>query len=401
MLTANVLPTNLQEGLASDPGAVTLPGGGLSLDAENARLTNALANKFEEIRLIYDFAERLELDEDVSVLCHELLEELQACIDASWVGLELHEDRDANFESRLYFAGSGVCTETFRTVSAAIWKQQDNGKAAELEVKRRADLAVINDFHHPLLGRCHVVAMPIERRHTPLGQLIAVRSVESDDIGTVEVDLLKSTMMVLGVHLTNQRQYVEVQQMFESTVNSLVSALDAKDPYTCGHSSRVAELAAELSQRLGYDEHHANNLRMAGILHDIGKIGVQDSVLRKPGRLTEDEFAQIKQHPVLGYEILKGVRQFRRMLPAVRHHHESWDGGGYPDGLAGSAIPRDAQILAVADAFDAMISDRPYRNGMPLEKVTQIFQQGRGKQWAADVVDMLLGSEDLLKRFSG
>ena len=123
-------------------------------------------------------------------------------------------------------------------------------------------------------------------------------------------------------------------------------------------------------------------------------------MLRKPGRLTDEEFDQIKQHPVLGYEILKGIRQFRKILPSVRHHHESWDGSGYPDGLAGDEIPRDAQIMAVADAFDAMTSDRPYRSGMPLEKVISIFEGGRGSQWAADVVDVLLSMPEVMERYA-
>jgi HD-GYP domain-containing protein (c-di-GMP phosphodiesterase class II) len=138
---------------------------------------------------------------------------------------------------------------------------------------------------------------------------------------------------------------------------------------------------------------------MAGILHDIGKIGVEDSVLRKPGKLTEAEFEQIKQHPVLGYEILRGIRPFRTILPAVRHHHESWDGSGYPDGLTGEKIPRDAQVLAVADAFDAMTSDRPYRDGMQLEKVISIFRKGRGTQWADDVVDVLLACPEVIHTY--
>ena len=116
--------------------------------------------------------------------------------------------------------------------------------------------------------------------------------------------------------------------------------------------------------------------------------------------MTEEEFEQIKQHPVLGYEILRGIRPFRKILPAVRHHHESWDGSGYPDGLAGELIPRDAQVLAVADAFDAMTSDRPYRPGMPLQRVMNIFREGRGSQWAADVVDVLLSCPEVMHAYA-
>lgn len=230
--------------------------------------------------------------------------------------------------------------------------------------------------------------------------MIAIRSLRVEEFGTIEADLMKSAAMILAAHLINQRQYHEIEQMFEGMTQSLVSALDAKDAYTCGHSSRVSDLAVELALRLGFDDDGVNRIRMAGILHDIGKIGVEDSVLRKPGKLTAMEFEQIKQHPVLGYEILSGIRPFRKILPAVRHHHETWDGTGYPDGLVGEMIPRDAQILAVADAFDAMTSDRPYRKGMPLERVIEIFRQGRGTQWSSDVVDVLLSCPEVMDNYA-
>jgi HD-GYP domain-containing protein (c-di-GMP phosphodiesterase class II) len=126
---------------------------------------------------------------------------------------------------------------------------------------------------------------------------------------------------------------------------------------------------------------------MAGLLHDVGKIGIEDSVLRKAGRLTEAEYEHIKLHPELGYRILADLRQLADVLPAVLHHHEQWDGAGYPHGLKSVDIPQIARIMAVADAFDAMTSDRPYREGMAIEKVDEIFREGSGKFWDPDVVD--------------
>jgi HD-GYP domain-containing protein (c-di-GMP phosphodiesterase class II) len=133
---------------------------------------------------------------------------------------------------------------------------------------------------------------------------------------------------------------------------------------------------------------------MAGLVHDIGKIGIADSVLRKPGRLTEAEFEHIKLHPELGYKILKDIKQLSDVLPVVLHHHEQWDGRGYPHGLAGEQIPFLARICAVADAYDAMSSDRPYRKGMPEEKVVRIFKEGAGSQWDADVVNAFFRALD-------
>jgi HD-GYP domain-containing protein (c-di-GMP phosphodiesterase class II) len=133
---------------------------------------------------------------------------------------------------------------------------------------------------------------------------------------------------------------------------------------------------------------------MAGLLHDIGKIGVDDAVLRKPGKLTTEEFAQIKQHPELGYRILADIKQLADVLPAVLHHHEQWDGSGYPLQLGGEQIPLIARIVAVADAYDAMSADRPYRGGMPLEKVEQLFREGAARQWDADVISAYFAARE-------
>lgn len=366
---------------------------------EMNKLAEALASKFEELSLIHDLSERLKLEEDPSSVCVALLDQLAPCIGAGTLAIELFADDDAEFSCETHQAGENLDPGRIRRIAdAAVRQWEELG-----ESHTAGSVVVINRLADPdpstsdALVQLRVVLVPIERHATRLGYMIAIRGLATEEFGTVEADLMRSTTMMLAVHLINQRQYLEMQQMFEGTVHSLVSALDAKDAYTCGHSSRVAELAVELATRLGYDEESIATIRMAGILHDIGKIGVEDSVLRKPGRLTDAEFAQIKTHPVLGYEILKGVKPFRKILPAVRHHHESWDGTGYPDGLAGDSIPRDAQVIAVADAFDAMTSNRPYRPGLPIPQVIEIFREGRGRQWASDVVDTLLQCENWIQ----
>ena len=366
---------------------------GSGLEVEVERLAQALSVKFEELSLIHQLSERLKLGEDSDQLCESLLQELEPCVDAETIAIDLFADEECQVKPQLFMSGVPRAPEWLRrvaddtVVSAA--------KISDLARNGRR-VAIVNSPEESTPEPVRAVVVPIERQAKRLGRMIAVRPLSDSEFGTVEADLMKSTSMMLAAHLINQRQYHEMQQMFEGTIQSLVSALDAKDTYTSGHSSRVAQLAVELAQRLGFDEEGVSRIRMAGILHDIGKIGVEDSVLRKPGKLTDEEFEQIKQHPVLGYEILQGIRQFRKILPAVRHHHESWDGSGYPDGLSGESIPRDAQVLAVADAFDAMTSDRPYRSGMPLEKVINIFREGRGSQWASDVVDILLACPDVM-----
>jgi HD-GYP domain-containing protein (c-di-GMP phosphodiesterase class II) len=166
----------------------------------------------------------------------------------------------------------------------------------------------------------------------------------------------------------------------------LTSAIDAKDPYTCGHSDRVARIAVRLGQEMGCDEKTLHTIYLAGLLHDVGKIGVDDNVLRKPGKLTDTEYEHIKRHPEIGHRILGGLPKLGDILPVVLHHHESWDGHGYPRQLGAQDIPLAARIVAVADSYDAMSSNRPYRPGMPEEKIDQIFRNGSAQQWDPEVV---------------
>ena len=166
-----------------------------------------------------------------------------------------------------------------------------------------------------------------------------------------------------------------------SMLNALVTAVDTKDRYTRRHSEDVMSFALGIAEELGLDEETQQTVLLAGLLHDVGKVGVPDAVLRKPGTLTADEYEAIKQHPAMGAMIVGAVPGFEATLPAIRHHHERWDGGGYPAGLAGEAIPVTARLMAVADAFSAMTTDRPYRKGMAEAQALAILEAGAGIQW--------------------
>jgi HD-GYP domain-containing protein (c-di-GMP phosphodiesterase class II) len=174
-----------------------------------------------------------------------------------------------------------------------------------------------------------------------------------------------------------------------ATVEALAAAVDAKDPYTRGHAQRVSSYAAAAAHALGLPTADIARIRLAGLLHDVGKIGVPDAILTKPSRLSAEEFAVIQQHPVIGERLLASVPFLRGVLPAVRHHHERWDGRGYPDGLAATAIPQDASILMVADSLDAMTSSRTYRAALPVHEARRRLRAGRGTQFDARVVDAL------------
>jgi putative nucleotidyltransferase with HDIG domain len=171
-----------------------------------------------------------------------------------------------------------------------------------------------------------------------------------------------------------------------ASMEALARAIDARDPSTFGHSARVAAVSIEIADEMQLPVKERESLRRAALLHDIGKIGVEDRVLRKPGPLSDAEMGEMREHSRIGHDMLEGLRFLRPSLPGILHHHERWDGGGYPSGLAGTAIPLLVRIIAVADVFDALTSDRPYRDGLSFEAATAAIRQDAGRKFDPEVV---------------
>ncbi len=199
--------------------------------------------------------------------------------------------------------------------------------------------------------------------------------------------LLTPFVALLDLHGRASQRYQDLKDLLVGLTRSLTAALDAKDSYTYGHSERVARIAVELGRELGLGADDLSDIYLAGLLHDVGKMGVRDAILLKPGPLTPEEFEHIKQHVTVGYTILADLPPIRNLLPGVLWHHERWDGKGYPDGLVGESIPLLARIIAVADSYDAMSTARPYREALPFRRVEEILTQGAGSQWDARVID--------------
>jgi len=181
----------------------------------------------------------------------------------------------------------------------------------------------------------------------------------------------------------------ELQESFKGIITAFALVIDAKDAYTHGHSERVARWAAEIAAELGLGPHEIETIRYAGLLHDVGKIGIDKQTLHKSDHLNDEEQDVIKAHPIIGARILEPIALLKEIAPLVRHSHENYDGTGYPDGLAGEEIPLGARILAVADAFEAMTSDRPYRHALYLTEAISLLREGMGKQWDAKAVEAL------------
>jgi len=199
---------------------------------------------------------------------------------------------------------------------------------------------------------------------------------------------------LLGYHARASQRYSQVRELLIGLTRSLTAAIDAKDSYTFGHSERVARIAVELGRELGLPEDELSDIYLAGLLHDIGKIGIRDEVLGKQSKLDDDEFEHIRQHVTIGYQILSGLTSISHLLPGVLYHHERYDGRGYPEGLKGNAIPFIARVLAVADSYDAMSTSRPYRVAMAADQVERILIEGIDTQWERVVIEAFIRCKD-------
>ena len=225
------------------------------------------------------------------------------------------------------------------------------------------------------------------------GEVAAVLSVGSkrpsawtpEDLSTLE----KITSQI-GVALENARLVKDLEELFLNTIKSLSSAIDAKSPWTRGHSERVTGYALSIAREMRFDEKGLKDMETAGLLHDIGKLGTYEAILDKPGRLTDDELKIMRMHPGKGAEILEPIKQLKHIIPAIKYHHEFYDGKGYPEGLKGEAIPLSARIMAVADTVDAMGADRPYRKGRTMDVIVAELKRCSGTQFDPNVVETFL-----------
>jgi HD-GYP domain-containing protein (c-di-GMP phosphodiesterase class II) len=357
------------------------------LRTEVAALSHNISATYEEISLLYRLTQNLSLSINDEKLTRIALDWLGATLPVEGVAALLlpppnlsSANREARRDPLLLSEGEWPL---------ALEKATD--MLAEVGARDARRPIVLNQlvtgresWRFPAIRQLIVVSLCEGSRC--FGYLIAANHNAGKELGTIEANLLASVASILGIHCGNADLYRRRAELLTGIVRALTSAIEAKDPYTCGHSDRVARIAERIAKHLGLEQRTLHTIYLSGLLHDIGKIGINDEVLRKPGPLTPEEFEHIKLHPELGYKILVDLNELDEVLPVVLHHHENWDGKGYPHGLSGEQTPLLARVVAVADAFDAMGSDRPYRDGMPDEKVDAILRAGAGKQWDPHVI---------------
>ncbi|MEM7474107.1 MAG: HD-GYP domain-containing protein [Planctomycetota bacterium] len=347
-----------------------------------------LAQSFEEQNWLRDFARNASFSSNNSIneVAFKILQPLVFLLHARDVYLiALREETEGTGLCSTNFGGSAVSPESIESLLESL----NFGKNSAPLVRNNQNLIVAEGSIHSIVAvtvadSCHrgfLVAIDRTNKNN-----LTQTPIHDAEFGSVDVGLLEEAAVLLSTQIQNLRLLMQSNELFLGTLQAMSSTIDARDPYTQGHSERVARLSYDLAQILGLPNEACHEIFLSGVLHDIGKIGIPDDVLLKPGKLTDEEFEIIKQHPVIGHRIVERLGHLQFTLPGVLYHHERWDGKGYPHQLQGQSIPLMARIMAVADAFDAMTSSRPYRKAMPLEKAHAIINAGAGEQWDAEVV---------------
>ena len=364
-------------------------------------LANNLANTYEELSLLYRISGSMKVTQSTTQffdnICGELLEGMQLQSAVAVLG-----PREGSSKSQP--AGSGEAEGD---------KPEQVVFAGELPVTAEQMAQIAKRYLYPRLAGSSraivenqfatqaghlgaaareirtLIAVPLTSAERYKGMLVGINKT-GGEFDSVDLKLISSISNQAAMFLENHHLYEDLQDLLMGMLHALTASIDAKDPHTCGHSRRVALMSKKLAQMCGFDEQRVGRVYLAGLLHDIGKIGTPEAVLGKAGRLTDAEFAEIKRHPEVGARILSGIAQMDDVIPVILHHHERLDGRGYPHGLEGRQIPIEALIVGLADSFDAMTSLRPYRAAMPLEAVIIEIRRCSGTQFDSHLAELLL-----------
>ncbi|MDP6633535.1 MAG: HD domain-containing protein [Phycisphaerae bacterium] len=350
-------------------------------------LSRNLAKTYEELSLVYRISGSMQLTQTPEGYLKNVCSELVEVMGVS-TALAIVYPHTTGSEDRDMIVVAGGCG-------------LDNDDLALLASKYMVprfgpeNLGVVdNHFEHeehnwPYGQVRRIVSVPLVTDGPRSGILIGIDKLDRE-FDSFDLKLLRSIGNQSAVFLANSRLYGDLEGLLMGVLHALSATIDAKDPYTCGHSRRVALISRRLAEKIGFDAKRVHRIYLAGLLHDIGKIGVPEAVLCKAGKLTEDEYAQMKNHPRLGAKILGGIRQLDDVIPGILCHHERLDGKGYPNGLNSGELSMDSLIVGIADSFDAMTSDRTYRKALPVDVVRKEIEDNAGLQFAPSLVAEML-----------
>jgi putative nucleotidyltransferase with HDIG domain len=349
----------------------------LRLEAENIDLTAEVVRVYEEQALIYSLSSKIASEMEVDIICKQVLEEEGNILAVHNVSIMLLDQATNELSTRHCKGRDSEAMAQFRADSSTgllgrIFQQGEPVTICDVGTEGQ------QPFPYPVRS---ILCIPLMTDGKGIGMLVASDKLSGEEFWSQEIKLMAVFAMEVAASIKKAQLYEEISEMFIHTVEALASAIDAKDPYTYGHSNRVARVSVAICNEMGMSRKEVRQVELAAILHDIGKIGTPESILQKPGRLTHKEMEIIHEHPEKGAHILSNIIEFRDVIKWIRHHHEWYDGHGYPDKIAADEIPLQARIITIADTFDAMTSNRPYRKGMPEGKAIRLMEEYTGSQF--------------------
>ncbi len=350
------------------------------------RFSEELIQAYEQSHFLSKLGRFMNCGTQPAEMMQAVCQQIADIMPFAWIGIQF-DNSDAvatELAGKLFLVGDLPCNhDLFRQKTIDLIKQIAIDDWTRLHEPQKSELAA--------MVRSELLIDPITHDNQAIGVLIAGNKVSPDpEISSIETHFLDATADFLGVFHENVCRFEHQNDMFFGTLKALTVAVDAKDHYTHGHSERVGLLSYQLARAMGIDKQKCERIRITGLLHDVGKIGVPEAVLCKQGKLTQEEFDQIKLHTIIGHNILKDIPSMQDILPGVLYHHERWDGRGYPEGLSGENIPILGRTLALADTFDAMSSDRSYRSALPREKVLEEIGRCAGSQFDPELAKLFL-----------
>ena len=367
-----------------------------------------LAQTYEELVLLHKLSTNMKVTESDANFLQIACDSLTEIVYVEGIAILLEKTIDDK-QQLVVTAGSGLIDideQTAAILHSGLMEEINSGKEALLDSE--VDSAFKYDWPSNIKN---IIAVPLcgkektesgftgktENGNCIMGLMVAINRIGKQDFDSTDVKLFNSVASGCAVFIENGRLFKDLKELFIGSLKALTSSIDAKDKYTHGHSERVAFVSRWIAERLSeqeqLDEEQIHMVYLAGLLHDIGKIGVEETVLRKEGKLTEQEFNRIKQHPSIGAGILHEIKQMRDIVPGVLSHHERADGKGYPNGLMGDQIPLTGKIVGLADSFDAMTSKRTYREAMTVEQALAEIEKGLGTQFDEKVGRVFLNSD--------
>ncbi|HEX9079978.1 MAG TPA: HD domain-containing phosphohydrolase [Desulfuromonadaceae bacterium] len=357
----------------------------LATDAERRDLVRETLSKYREINLLYDVTEKLAASLDPHDVADLAIGETLKMVPADHASMMIFDDKTGYLQT-IAEVGAGIEPKGIVEIGKGISGNViTNGKAEIVN-------DVLSDSRYVAGGASlrSLMCAPLRLKDRVMGVINVGRSGEGG-FTAEELKLLSAVTLQTASAIENARLYDTLKETFLTSVYTLAETIEMRDPYTGGHTKRVMEYSLAIGRALALDDAEQERLRLAAALHDVGKIGVRDCVLLKNGKLTDEEFDEIRKHPLHGENILKYIKYFAPVIPGVKQHHERYDGKGYPDGLKGEEIDLIARIIAVGDTYDAMTTDRPYRRGLEQAVALQEIRRCSGAQFDPAVVEAFLG----------